>query len=189
MFTSFKNKLVQNTIYSITINRYTTSPLLQFFEQGQALPKWDRESKPVYGNSLLYCIYTNYSIGRSWKASELKLKNFDDLHKLWFVLLKERNVLATQKAEAKRQDVIWMSEHRDMKCRESMERIRHVLIYRVKLYRQAMNKILLNTLSPEQAQMEELRSIIQERYILSRLKSKRSFRKWKRSHVKHHPLF
>lgn len=82
-----------------------------------------------------------------------------------------------------------MSEHRDMKCSESMERIRHVLIYRIKLYRQAMNKVLLNTLSPEQAQMEELRSIIQERYILSRLKSKRSFRKWKRSHVKHHPLF
>lgn len=57
MFTLFKNKLLQNTIYSITINRYSTSPLLQFFEQGQALPKWDRESKPIHGNSLLYSIH------------------------------------------------------------------------------------------------------------------------------------
>lgn len=57
MFTLFKNKLLQNTIYPIAIHRYTTSPLSQFFEQGQALPKWDRESKPVYGNSLLYSVH------------------------------------------------------------------------------------------------------------------------------------
>ena len=31
------------------------------------------------------------NIGRSWLSSELDLKSTDDLHKLWYVLIKEKN--------------------------------------------------------------------------------------------------
>ncbi|PON61074.1 Ribosomal protein [Parasponia andersonii] len=56
------------------------NPLAEFFEADRSA----EDDKPV--------VY-----GRSWKASELRLKSWDDLQKLWYVLLKEKNMLMTQR--------------------------------------------------------------------------------------------
>ncbi|KAF6755962.1 mitochondrial 39-S ribosomal protein L47 (MRP-L47)-domain-containing protein [Ephemerocybe angulata] len=40
--------------------------------------------------------------GRAWRASELRLKSFKDLHTLWYVTLRERNLLASQREEARK---------------------------------------------------------------------------------------
>ncbi|KAI8637551.1 mitochondrial 39-S ribosomal protein L47 (MRP-L47)-domain-containing protein [Parasitella parasitica] len=98
--------------------------IYQFFENNQVLPK------------------QNWT-GRAWKAQELRQKSFEDLHKLWYVLLKERNVLATQREEASRLKLptqLWTNQGRLKKCQKSMARIKFVLYERQREYEQQLLK-------------------------------------------------
>ncbi|KAJ8424102.1 hypothetical protein Cgig2_000848 [Carnegiea gigantea] len=63
-----------------TASTSVRNPLEEFFEADRSA---DDDKRVVYG--------------RSWKASELRLKSWDDLHRLWYVLLKEKNMLMTQR--------------------------------------------------------------------------------------------
>ncbi|CEG66867.1 Putative MRP-L47-domain-containing protein [Rhizopus microsporus] len=123
--TSVRSFTTSSTVFSETAATTTKNKpkgLYQFFENNQTLPKQ---------------VWT----GRSWKAKELRQKSFEDLHKLWYVLLKERNLLATQKHEANRLNLpkqIWTNEGRMRKCQKSMARIKCVLYERQREYEKLM---------------------------------------------------
>ncbi|CAL0326920.1 unnamed protein product [Lupinus luteus] len=89
------------------------NPLHEFFEPDRSAD----DDKPV--------VY-----GRGWKASELRLKSWDDLHKLWYVLLKEKNMLMTQRQMLHSQNLRFPHPERIPKVRKSMCRIKHVLTER-----------------------------------------------------------
>ncbi|KAF8443067.1 mitochondrial 39-S ribosomal protein L47 (MRP-L47)-domain-containing protein [Boletus edulis BED1] len=69
--------------------------------------------------------------GRPWHAAELRRKSFRDLHTLWYVLLRERNLLATQREEARRMGIqnsqALAAPTMDRMCRKSMARLKFVL--------------------------------------------------------------
>ncbi|EFP03254.1 hypothetical protein CRE_28472 [Caenorhabditis remanei] len=65
--------------------------------------------------------------GRSWTEEELRLKSNSDLHKLWYVCLKERNMLITmKKAHISRARNMPNPERID-RVQESMDRIEAVV--------------------------------------------------------------
>ncbi|XP_069474778.1 large ribosomal subunit protein uL29m [Ambystoma mexicanum] len=65
--------------------------------------------------------------GDSWTASQLRAKGSEDLHKLWYVLLKEKNMLLTVEQEAKRQRMPMPSPERLEKVDLSIENLELVL--------------------------------------------------------------
>lgn len=89
------------------------NPLEEFFEAERRT----EEEKPI-------------TYGRGWKASELRLKSWDDLQKLWYVLLKEKNMLMTQRQMLHSQNLRFPNPERIPKVRKSMCRIKHVLTER-----------------------------------------------------------
>ena len=58
---------------------------------------------------------------------ELRLKSFDDLHKLWYVLYKEKNLLNTEKNFARRKSLVFPDYTRWKKVKKGMAAIRTVL--------------------------------------------------------------
>ncbi|CAN6179615.1 unnamed protein product, partial [Urochloa humidicola] len=94
--------------------RKAQNPLEEFFE----VERSTEEDKPP----------PHY--GRSWKACELRLKSWDDLQKLWYVLLKEKNMLMTQRQMLHAENLRFPNPERISKVKKSMCRIKHVLTER-----------------------------------------------------------
>jgi hypothetical protein len=45
--------------------------------------------------------------GRPWTAEELRRKSWDDLHTLWYKCLLERNIIATEAQDSRRQGIFF----------------------------------------------------------------------------------
>lgn len=82
-----------------------------FFRDKKALPTPEEDHK--HGAFLSSSSFNGGSgiewvaygiIGRAWTVEELRRKSWEDLQKLWWVCVKERNIMATQKLERKRLD-------------------------------------------------------------------------------------
>ncbi|XP_045765088.1 39S ribosomal protein L47, mitochondrial [Maniola jurtina] len=70
---------------------------------------------------------TNIRVGRAWRLDELRIKSNTDLHKLWYVLLKERNMLFTMEHECNEQIRLFPNPERIDKVEESMNNIETVI--------------------------------------------------------------
>ncbi|GMH23524.1 hypothetical protein Nepgr_025367 [Nepenthes gracilis] len=113
LFTAVRIETSPASAAAFSTSGTTHNPLAQFFEADRSP---DDEKPVVYG--------------RSWKAPELRLKSWDDLNKLWYVLLKEKNMLMTQRQMLQAQNLRFPNPERLSKVRKSMCRIKHVLTER-----------------------------------------------------------
>ncbi|XP_053657857.1 39S ribosomal protein L47, mitochondrial [Anopheles marshallii] len=72
--------------------------------------------------------------GRGWTKDDLRIKSNSDLHQLWFVLLKERNMLLTMEHECKEKMELFPSPERLDKVKESMDNLEEVVRERNRAY-------------------------------------------------------
>ncbi|KAK4537646.1 hypothetical protein CDCA_CDCA13G3671 [Cyanidium caldarium] len=64
---------------------------------------------------------------RPWKASELREKSFDDLQRLWVVMLRARNALHSERDFCRSNNVHWAGSSDLWKLKKSMARLKTVV--------------------------------------------------------------
>lgn len=63
------------------------------------------------------------SIGKAWSPGLLRLKSNEDLHKLWYVLLKEKNLIMADRQLLRQHRMPLEFKHKLLKVRQSMARL------------------------------------------------------------------
>lgn len=79
--------------------------------------------------------------GRAWTIGELRSRDWDSLHQLWWICVKERNRLATEKLERERLHAgygDYENEARDKVVQETMKAILDTLAERQQAYIEAL---------------------------------------------------
>ena len=97
-------------------------------------------------------------IGRGWTVPDLRRKSFDDLHKLWFVMYKERNMLLSEREKARRMQlpVSKLDENRYIKIKRGMGAIKHVLRERSSIKRELeLNNIMAEIIEQDNNDIDD----------------------------------
>lgn len=105
---SIKNLTLNTSVKCFSVSAYRND-LMEFFDDKK---NWTEEK---------------VKHGRPWRLDELRLKSNSDLHKLWFVLHKERNMLLTMEEAYREKGVSMPSHERIAKVDESMESLLSVV--------------------------------------------------------------
>mmetsp|Transcript_28258 Transcript_28258/g.65590 ORF Transcript_28258/g.65590 Transcript_28258/m.65590 type:complete len:234 (+) Transcript_28258:76-777(+) len=103
----------------------------------------------------------NAQSGDAWPACLLRMKSFEDLRKLWFVLLKEKNFLLAEQLESRQQKIQWKRHGRLKKVKLSMKRILTV-ISRREIHQQALRAKEILAKQGEREELETKRFHLEE---------------------------
>ena len=95
-----------------------------------------------------------HQTGRAWKAEELRLKCHEDLHKLWYVLLIEKNKLKSDQLMSLQMGQVFYGPSHLQKVRLSMARLLTVVNERKKI-------------------RNEYRAMLEDQYIRSQKKAEK----------------
>merc|ERR1712244_208205 len=109
----------QHTASTMAAQFHTSDPrtdLMEFFDRKE---NWGEEQTIT---------------GRPYRKDELRIKSNEDLHKLWFVLLKERNMLLTMLQAYEDDHEVLPNEERLDKVDESMANLEEVVRERNRAY-------------------------------------------------------
>ena len=104
--------------------------------------------------------------GRGWKADDLRRKSFEDLHKLWYILGKERVRLLSEK---KQEGNGMKHPERIHKVKKSMGKIKRVLHEREIVYKKAEKRLAELKPAVERELRDELLELENERNNLLEL--------------------
>ncbi|EDN11378.1 mitochondrial 54S ribosomal protein YmL4 [Histoplasma capsulatum] len=99
-----------------------------------------------------------YAHGRAWSIQELRQKSWDDLHKLYWLCVKERNRIATARYERQRLQAgygDYESNNRDKTVRGTQQSIKQVLRERWYAWEDARQLYESGEYSPADAQVME----------------------------------
>jgi len=83
----------------------------------------------------------NGMVGRAWTVGELRSRDWDSLHQLWWLCVKERNRLATEKLERARINAgygDYENKQRDKTVQETMKAVLDTLAERHQAYQEAL---------------------------------------------------